>query len=63
MGSGTFVALSPVPAVALGPVADIGRRTGLLMTILSLGALAGPPISGAVNDRTHGFTAVGIYAG
>lgn len=63
IGSGTFVSLSPVPAVALGPMEDIGRRTGLLMTVLSFGALAGPPISGAVNDTTNGFSAVGIYAG
>lgn len=63
MGSGTFVSLCPVPAIALGPMNDIGRRTGMLMTILALGALAGPPISGAINDAGGNFVNVGIYAG
>jgi len=30
---------------------------------MSFGALAGPPISGAINTATGGFTAVGVYAG
>jgi len=33
------------------------------MSILALGALAGPPISGAINAATGGFKVVGYYAG
>lgn len=47
----------------MGSVNDIGRRTGMCMTILALGALAGPPISGAINTATGGFKAVGYFAG
>ncbi len=32
-------------------------------SIMSLGALVGPPISGAINSKTGGFEAVGYYAG
>jgi MCP family monocarboxylic acid transporter-like MFS transporter 10 len=49
--------------MALGESADVGRRTGMYFTIASLGALAGPPISGAINHYTGGYTAVGIFAG
>lgn len=49
--------------IALGGVEDVGRRVGMGMTILALGALAGPPISGAVEHVTGGYKAVGIYAG
>lgn len=47
----------------MGGVGDVGRRTGMCMTILAFGALAGPPISGAINTATGGFKAVGYYAG
>jgi len=33
------------------------------LTIGAVGALAGPPISGAINGATRGFKAVGYYAG
>lgn len=33
------------------------------MGIIALGALAGPPISGAINKATDGFVSVGMYAG
>jgi len=47
----------------LGGEDDVGRRIGMFMTITAVGALAGPPISGAINAATGGFKAVGIYAG
>ena len=47
----------------MGSVSDIGRRTGMCMSILALGALSGPPIAGAINTATGGFKAVGYYAG
>ncbi|KAH9981764.1 MFS general substrate transporter [Russula compacta] len=63
VSSGAFVGLIAVPMIALGDSTDVGRRTGMYFTVLSLGALAGPPISGAINRATGGYTAVGIYAG
>ena len=33
------------------------------MSCAALGALAGPPISGAIYRATHGYAAVGYYAG
>ncbi len=42
---------------------DLGRRLGMAMTIAASGALAGPPISGAIYSATGGFEAVGYYAG
>ncbi|KAJ7781866.1 major facilitator superfamily domain-containing protein [Mycena maculata] len=61
--SGTYVSTFPLPIVELGEVADVGRRTGMALTAAALGALAGPPISGAINTATGGFEAVGYYAG
>ena len=61
--SGAMAALLPAPMMALGENADVGRRTGMYLTIASLGALAGPPISGAINHYTGRYTAVGIFAG
>jgi hypothetical protein len=49
--------------IALGDSTDVGRRTGMYFTILSLGSLMGPPISGTINSATGGYSVVGIYAG
>jgi MFS transporter, MCT family, solute carrier family 16 (monocarboxylic acid transporters), member 10 len=49
--------------MAMGDVEDVGRRSGMMMTIIAMGALAGPPISGAINNATKGFPAVGYFAG
>lgn len=57
------MALVANPIIEMGSVSDIGRRTGMCMSILALGALAGPPIAGAINTATGGFKAVGYYAG
>ncbi|KAJ6581826.1 major facilitator superfamily domain-containing protein [Mycena capillaripes] len=61
--SGTYVSTFPLPVFALGEVADVGRRTGMALTVAAFGALAGPPISGAINTATGGFEPVGYYAG
>ncbi|KAI6144132.1 MFS general substrate transporter [Pisolithus tinctorius] len=61
--SGTYVSLFVAPPMAMGDVGDVGRRTGMFMTIAALGTLAGPPISGAINARTGGFKDPGFYAG
>jgi len=61
--SGAYVGLILAPIMHLGGTGDVGRRVGLTTTCLAFGALAGPPISGAINDATGGFMFVGIYAG
>ncbi|GJE91219.1 MFS general substrate transporter [Phanerochaete sordida] len=63
VASGAFVSLFPIVTMRLGSVEDVGLRTGVQMTVMSLGALAGPPISGAIQQRTGSFHDVGIYAG
>lgn len=52
-----------MPIYSFGAIEDVGRRVGMCMTLVALGALAGPPISGAINRATGGYTAVGYYAG
>ncbi len=47
----------------MGDTSDVGRRTGMFMSILAIGALAGPPISGAISTATGNFKSVGYYAG
>jgi hypothetical protein len=60
---GAFASLIGAPMIALGDSTDVGRRTGMYLTILSFGSLMGPPISGAINRATGGYSVVGIYAG
>lgn len=61
--SGAFVGLFPVGIASLGSLSSIGRRAGMQMSIMSLGALAGPPISGAIFKAKGDFKPVGLYAG
>ncbi|KAF8871052.1 MFS general substrate transporter [Mucidula mucida] len=61
--SGSSVSLLANPVMEFGDATDVGQRIGMLMSILALGGLAGPPVSGVINTRTGGFEAVGYYAG
>ncbi|KAG7442510.1 MFS general substrate transporter [Guyanagaster necrorhizus] len=61
--SGAYMSLLPSPLMAMGEPSDVGRRFGMCMSILSIGALIGPPISGDINSATKGFQAVGFFAG
>lgn len=61
--SGAYVSCFTLPIYEMSEVNDIGRRTGMMMSIGAIGALIGPPISGAINTNTGGFRAVGYYAG
>lgn len=61
--SGSFISLLTVPIAAFGDTSDVGRRTGLYQSILALGAIAGPPISGAIADATGDYKDVGLFAG
>ena len=51
------------PIVRMGRTEDVGVRIGMNFTVIALGAVAGPPISGAINTATGGFKFTGIYAG
>ncbi|KIM86443.1 hypothetical protein PILCRDRAFT_816404 [Piloderma croceum F 1598] len=62
-GSGAFISLVAMPVIAFGDIDDVGRRVGMALAVLATGALAGPPISGAINKATGGFKFVGYYAG
>ena len=62
--SGAYVSLLSKPLMEMGDtLSDIGTRIGMFTTITAVGALAGPPISGAFADRDLGFSTVGCYAG
>ncbi|KAJ7029992.1 major facilitator superfamily domain-containing protein [Mycena alexandri] len=61
--SGVYVSSFILPMYHLGDIEDMGRRSGMAMTLTAFGAVAGPPISGAINTATGGYTAVGYYAG
>ncbi|CAE6362982.1 unnamed protein product [Rhizoctonia solani] len=60
---GVFVGMLATPVAKMGGMDDVGRRTGMLMTVIAAGAVAGPPISGAIRDTTGSFVEVGYYAG
>ncbi|EMD38105.1 hypothetical protein CERSUDRAFT_82329 [Gelatoporia subvermispora B] len=63
IASGVYVSMLTAPIVRMGETHDVGNRIGMTLTVLAIGALGGPPISGAINDATGNFKAVGIYAG
>jgi hypothetical protein len=47
----------------MGDVSDVGKRTGLVLTVAAFAALAGPPISGAIIRTPSGLNSAGYYAG
>ncbi|OSX64020.1 hypothetical protein POSPLADRAFT_1045154 [Postia placenta MAD-698-R-SB12] len=47
MSSGVYASLVAQPIVPMGERWDVGTRVGMAFTLLALGALAGPPISGS----------------
>ena len=61
--SGAYIGLSPNPVMEMSKMDDVGRLTGMFLSCLSVGALIGPPISGAIAGATGGYKAVGCYAG
>ncbi|KAG6828900.1 hypothetical protein H0H92_006351, partial [Tricholoma furcatifolium] len=62
LSSAPYVSTFAMPAYAFGNIEDVGRRSGMIMTFAAFGALAGPPISGAINQSSGGFSKVGYYA-
>jgi len=63
MSSGAFVSLLAAPLLSLGKPNEVGERLGLMFTIISFGAMCGPPISGAIRKASEGWEIVGVYAG
>ncbi|KAM5538089.1 hypothetical protein V8D89_008286 [Ganoderma adspersum] len=61
--SGVYVSMLSSPLVRMGRMEDVGVRIGMCFTVMALSALAGPPISGAINAATGGFKFTGVYAG
>ena len=50
--------------VEVSPPAEIGHRTGILYFCISIGALTGSPIAGALVDANDGqYTYLKIFAG
>ncbi|KAK7030429.1 hypothetical protein VNI00_014173 [Paramarasmius palmivorus] len=60
---GTYVSSSSLPLFEMGEIQDIGRRAGMFLSVGAIGALVGPPISGAINKATGGYEKVAYYAG
>jgi MFS transporter, MCT family, solute carrier family 16 (monocarboxylic acid transporters), member 10 len=63
ISSGALIALTSSPVVKMGEMSSLGERTGLLFSFMALGALAGPPISGAIRTSAGNWEGVGYYAG
>nr|GAT46589.1 MFS general substrate transporter [Mycena chlorophos] len=61
--SGVFVGIQAVPLMHMGEMSDVGRRTGTLFSVLAIGALAGPPVSGAIASTMGSYKPVGYFAG
>ncbi|CDO71091.1 hypothetical protein BN946_scf184844.g95 [Trametes cinnabarina] len=61
--SGVFVSINPLPITRMGKVVEVGTNVSMVYSIMSCGALAGPPITGAILDHTGSFKNVGYYAG
>jgi hypothetical protein len=60
--SGAHLAMLSNPIMGMGEIGNVGRRTGMFRTIAGVGALAEPPISGAIKSATGDFKAVGYHA-
>ena len=62
--SGAFVSLAPALVAQISDVRQIGVRTGSLFAVLSLAALFGSPIGGALNTLDDGgYDKLQIFAG
>ncbi|KAK4955109.1 hypothetical protein LTR10_007303 [Elasticomyces elasticus] len=63
-GSGAFVSLAPSLIAQISDVRQIGVRTGTLFAIISVAALIGNPIGGALITRWKGeYTGLQVYCG
>ncbi|PIL27918.1 MFS general substrate transporter [Ganoderma sinense ZZ0214-1] len=51
------------PFERMGRLADVGLRIGMGFTLVTVGVVAGSPISGAIFDATGSYKNVGYYSG
>lgn len=63
LSNAAFVSSFNMPLYDMGEMGDVGRRIGTVMMFSAVGALVGPPISGAILNKTGGLEAVSYYAG
>ncbi|KAI1786161.1 MFS general substrate transporter [Ganoderma leucocontextum] len=63
ISTGAILAILVQPFALMGAVEDVGLRIGMAYTLVTIGLLAGPPISGAIVDGTGSFKNVGYYGG
>lgn len=63
LSNAAFVSSFNVPLYEMGEMGDVGRRIGTVMMFNAAGGLLGPPISGAIFNKTGGLEAVSYYAG
>lgn len=62
--SGAFVSLAPSLVAQISDIREIGVRNGTLFAIVSIAALTGNPIGGALVSRENGkFTYLQIFCG
>ncbi|KAI9822327.1 MAG: hypothetical protein M1827_000045 [Pycnora praestabilis] len=63
-GSGAFVSMTPAIIAQISDIRKIGVRNGTLFALISVGALTGNPIGGALISHDHGgFTGLQIFSG
>jgi MFS family permease len=63
-GSGAFVSLAPACIAQISDVRQIGVRSGSLFCAISIAALVGNPIGGALIDEWNGrFRGLQIFCG
>jgi len=62
--SGAFVSLAPACVAQISDIRQIGVRTGTMFATVSIGALVGNPIGGALITAEHGgYTHLQIFGG
>jgi MFS family permease len=62
--SGAFVSLAPALIAQISNIREIGVRNGSLFAVVSIAALTGSPIGGALVTRDNGgFTYLQIFCG
>ncbi|MCJ1412412.1 hypothetical protein MMC19_006506 [Ptychographa xylographoides] len=62
-GSGAFVSMLPACVAQISDIREIGIRTGTIFAIVSVAALCGNPIGGALLGDGTNFTKLQIFAG
>ena len=63
ISTGATLAILVQPFALMGPVAEVGLRIGMGYTLVTIGLITGPPISGAILDGTGQLRNVGYYGG